>query len=66
MLTSLDKLLARIQAPKVEQILRITQKNRKYPLDCVTDGALEIVVKYIVDLEERRGSEEAGARAARG
>ena len=65
MSNSLDKLLVRIQDPKVEQILRITQKHRKYPLDCLTDGALEIVVKYIVELEERCGGKEAGARAAR-
>jgi hypothetical protein len=65
MSSSLDKLLSRVQDPKVEQVLRITQKNRKYPLDCVTDGALEIVVKYIVELEERCGGKETGARAAR-
>ena len=47
MSNSLDKLLARIQDPKVEQILRITQENRKYPRYCLTDGALEIVVNTL-------------------
>jgi hypothetical protein len=57
----LSKLVERVRDKKVREILGVTQKTRKYPIDALTDGAFEALVKYIVKLEDQIAAEKVGA-----
>ena len=49
------KILQRIDFIKdknVRTMMKICQSSRKYPLDCIVDGGLEILVDYILELEK--------------
>jgi hypothetical protein len=53
-----DKLAAMIAQVKnrdIRTVLGLSEKHRKYPLDCVNDGGLELLVKYILALETTSG-----------
>ena len=51
-----EKSILKIKNPKIKAMLLICQKNRKYPLDCLTDGALQILTDYISSLEDEAQS----------
>jgi hypothetical protein len=61
MIEYLSKLVARVRDPKVREILSVTQKSRKYPIDALTDGAFEVIVKYIVGLEDTIAAQKMGS-----
>jgi hypothetical protein len=65
MVEYLGKLVDKVKDRDIRQLLSITQKNRKYPIDCLTDGAFEKLVKYIVALEDKLERKEVGARDTR-
>lgn len=46
-----ERIIDRVKDPDVKKILGICEKSRKYPRDAVTDGAVEILAKYISTLE---------------
>jgi len=60
----ITRLLTRIKDDKIRQILSISERSKKYPMDCLTDGAFEILLNYILKLENDSGK-EMGAGAAR-
>jgi hypothetical protein len=60
MIESLSKLVERVRDKKVREILSVTQKTRKYPIDALTDGSFGILVKYIVELEDQVAATEMG------
>lgn len=47
----LKNLIAEVRDPDIRKILSISQERAKYPRDCIVDGALEKLVKYILELE---------------
>lgn len=49
----LDKVVAEIEDVNARDILSIVQKRRQAPRDCVTDGSLEKLARYIVELERK-------------
>jgi len=53
---SLDNTIAKVKNKLVRDILGICKKRKEYPRDCITDGALEKLAQYIVDLEEKSGT----------
>ena len=57
----LTKLVGKVGNKKIAEILSVCQKTRKYPLDALTDGAFEAIVKYIVELEDIIAAEKMGA-----
>lgn len=57
----LSKLVERVRDKKVREILGVTQKTHKYPIDALTDGAFEALVKYIVKLEDQIAAEKVGS-----
>jgi hypothetical protein len=52
-MTVLESLLEEIKDDDIRTILSISSKNRKYPKDCITDGGLEKLVRYILALERK-------------
>jgi hypothetical protein len=51
----------KVSNKKVATILAVTQKTRKYPLDALTDGSFEIIVKYILELEGKVAATQVGS-----
>jgi hypothetical protein len=52
---SLDDEIAKIRDDTVRQIMQVCQRRKEYPKDCIVDGALEKLVKYITMMEEKCG-----------
>lgn len=50
---SLDVTIDRVKDDFVRGILKVCQRRREYPQDCINDGALQKLAQYIVDMEER-------------
>jgi len=48
----IDAAIAKIQDPFLRNTFGVCSKNGKYPKDCIVDGALEKMVKIVLDLEE--------------
>lgn len=46
-----SKQVATIRNDKVRDILKVMQSTRKYPIDAITEGAFDILVQYLIDLE---------------
>jgi hypothetical protein len=61
MIEYLTKLVEKVSNKKVATILAVTQKTRKYPLDALTDGSFEIIVKYILELEGKVAATQMGS-----
>ena len=49
--------IEKIRNQKIVTMLKICQGSRKYPLDCVTDGGLQLLINYILELEKAGGQE---------
>ena len=49
----LNRQIDKIASEETSSCLKICAKNRKYPKDCITDGALELMVREILELENR-------------
>lgn len=64
MIEYLTKLVEKVSNKKVATILAVTQKTRKYPLDALTDGSFEIIVKYILELEGKVAATQVGSGSA--
>lgn len=50
------KILQRIDLiadPDVRAMMKVCQGSKKYPLDCIVDGGLEVLIAYILKLEAR-------------
>ena len=39
----------------VRAMMKVCQGSKKHPLDCITDGGLELLVAYILKLESVEG-----------
>lgn len=50
----ISEMIAKIRNENVRSMMKTSQEHRKYPLDCINDGGLEILVKYILELEDGR------------
>ena len=48
----IDALIAKLEDPFLRNTFGVCSKNGKYPKDCIVDGALEKMVKIVLDLEE--------------
>lgn len=40
-----------LKNPKIYEIMKVVKATKKRPPEALTDGAYEILLKYIVDLE---------------
>ena len=49
----LDALVGQIKDPFLRTIFTVSQKNSKYPKDCIVDGSLEKALRSIIALEAR-------------
>ena len=49
----IDALIDGIKDKAIRDMLKISQRSRKYPKDCITDGSLEELAKRIRGLEEK-------------
>jgi hypothetical protein len=56
----LEKLIPRLRDSEIRDIVSISQKTHKYPLDAVTDGSLEELIRYILELEAKVYGESKG------
>jgi len=52
----LNELIENIQDKDTRTMLKVASKNKMYPKDCLTNGALEKLVTYILGLEKRTGN----------
>jgi hypothetical protein len=43
--------IARIKDKDIRTIMGICHASKKYPLDCIVDGGLDLLVDYILGLE---------------
>jgi len=50
---SLERNIALIKDDFTRGVMQVCQRRREYPKDCINDGALDQVVKYILELEEK-------------
>lgn len=48
-------IISKVSDNDIRTILGICQQKRKYPKDCITDGGLEKLAQYIVNLESKKG-----------
>ncbi len=46
-----EKALSRVRDERIKDILSVVQERKKYPQDVLTNGAFDILVGYIVELE---------------
>jgi hypothetical protein len=49
----LNQLTDQIRDKDTKTMLKVASKNRMYPKDCLTNGALEKLITYILALEKR-------------
>jgi len=47
----IDALTDQIKDKDIKTILKISSSNKMYPKDCITNGALELLVRKIIELE---------------
>jgi hypothetical protein len=49
----LNDLIENIKDKDTKTMLKVASKNKLYPKDCLTNGALEKLITYIIALEKR-------------
>jgi hypothetical protein len=49
--TELERAITALEDPLARSIFQIMKQNKKYPRDCITDGACEKLARYIGQLE---------------
>lgn len=53
----IDTLTDTIKDDDIRTILKVASSNKAYPKDCITNGALELLVRKIIKLEARPSNE---------
>ena len=51
-----DNLISTIKDAEIRTMLSISQHSGKYPKDCLTDGAIELLARKIKRMEDERDS----------